>query len=84
MRYSLNIHRVAQKKLSKFPVDVYRYIKESILDLSVNPRPEGCLKLTGREAWLLRIRDYRIIYEIDDMDRTVTILDVDHRGNIYR
>jgi mRNA interferase RelE/StbE len=84
MSYSLHIHRGAQKKLSKYPIDVYDRIKASILSLSVNPRPEGCLKLTGREGWRLRFRDYRIIYEIDDAQCSVTILDVDHRGKIYR
>ena len=28
--------------------------------------------------------DYRIIYEIDDTARVVTILAIDHRANVYR
>lgn len=27
---------------------------------------------------------YRIIYRIDDADRTVTVVDVDHRRDVYR
>jgi mRNA interferase RelE/StbE len=80
MRYSLHIHRSAQKKLSRFPDDVYNHVKETVFALAVNPRPEGCLKLSGREGWRLRVRDYRIIYEIDDKHASVTILDIDHRG----
>ncbi len=28
--------------------------------------------------------DYRIVYKIDDTDRVVTILAIDHRSKIYR
>lgn len=27
---------------------------------------------------------YRVIYRIDDEARTVTIVDIDHRGTVYR
>lgn len=27
---------------------------------------------------------YRIIYRVDDAARTVTVVDVDHRGDVYR
>ncbi len=27
---------------------------------------------------------YRIIYRVDDDDMTVTVIDVDHRGDVYR
>lgn len=27
---------------------------------------------------------YRVLYRVDDSERTVTVLRIDHRGNIYR
>lgn len=49
-----------------------------------NPRPSGCLKLTGRNGWRIRGGDYRIIYEIDDKQEMVTVLHIGHRRDVYR
>lgn len=38
--------------------------------------------LTG--AWVARRGQYRVIYEIDDVERTVTVLQVLHRRDAYR
>ncbi len=45
----------------------------------------------GKQLWLpledrysARRGTYRIIYRIDDATRTVTVIDVDHRRDIYR
>jgi mRNA-degrading endonuclease RelE of RelBE toxin-antitoxin system len=34
--------------------------------------------------WRARRGEYRVRYRIDDTDRTVFVLDVDHRRDIYR
>jgi mRNA interferase RelE/StbE len=39
----------------------------------------GCLKLTGRPGWRIRIGDYRVIYEIDDSKHQLTVPDVGNR-----
>ena len=41
-------------------------------------------KLAGREGWRIRVGNYRVIYEIDDSARQVTILHVGHRKDVYR
>jgi mRNA interferase RelE/StbE len=48
------------------------------------PRPQGCSKLTGRDAWRIRVGDYRIIYEIFDDRRVVIVVVVGHRKDAYR
>ena len=84
MRYAVFILRRAQKELAELPSEVYQQAKEVIWSLGEEPRPPGCRKLTGREGWRIRIRDYRIIYEIDDAGKVVTVLDIGHRRDIYR
>lgn len=84
MSYQVNILRRAQKSLSRLPSEPYNRIKSTILTLATEPRPNGSLKLTGREGWRIRIGDYRVIYEIDDLCQTVTILSIGHRRDIYR
>jgi mRNA interferase RelE/StbE len=84
MSYTVQILPRTQKQLAKLPADVYPRVRDALRELADNPRPSGCLKLTGREGWRIRIGRYRAIYEIDDTNRTVTILDIGHRREVYR
>ena len=83
MTYEVLIFRRAQKKLADIPLRDFGRVKGSIDALSDNPRPQGCLKLTGRPGWRIRVGDYRVIYEVDDPNRTVTVVDVGNRKEIY-
>jgi mRNA interferase RelE/StbE len=84
MSYSINIKKRAAKSLANLSERDYQRIRDKIRELGENPRPLGCLKLTGREGWRIRIGIYRVIYEIDDRNKKVTILDIGHRRDIYR
>jgi mRNA interferase RelE/StbE len=84
LSYSLSILRRAQKELAKAPAGDYERLVEAIRRLGGNPRPVGCLKLTGREGWRIRIGDFRVLYEIDDRERSVTIIHVGNRRDVYR
>lgn len=84
MNYRLLILKKAQKELSKVTGRDYEQIKEAIFELANNPRPIGCRKLTGREGWRIRVGKNRIIYEIDDKEKAITILHIGHRKDIYR
>ena len=53
--------------------------------LATNPRPQGSEKLAGHtDRYRLRPGNYRIVYLIDDENRTVTIFKVGHRRDVYR
>jgi mRNA interferase RelE/StbE len=82
--YEVFILRSAQKALADLPERDYQRVCRAIRALRDNPRPPGSKKLTGREGWRLRIGAYRVIYEIDDAQRRVTILAIGHRRDIYR
>jgi len=84
VNYSLLILRRAQKELAQLPPEPYARTRDAIRTLGEDPRPPGCLKLTAREGWRLRVGDYRIIYEIDDNQHTVTVLHVGPRRDVYR
>jgi mRNA interferase RelE/StbE len=34
--------------------------------------------------WVARRGEYRIVYEVDDDTRTVTVIRIDHRRDVYR
>lgn len=84
MTYSLSILRRAQKELAQVPTRDQERVAEAIGKLRDDPRPLGCRKLTDREGWRLRVGDFRIIYEIDDDRRSITILHVGNRRDVYR
>lgn len=82
--YKVRIERSVQKKLEKISEPYYSKIKNSVLNLSNNPRPQGCKKLKGRNAYRIREADYRIIYEIFDDTFLVDVIELGHRKDIYR
>jgi mRNA interferase RelE/StbE len=61
-------------------------IFEAIDNLAKNPRPVGVVKLkvTKTDYWRIRIGVYRVVYEIDDTDKSISIFTVGHRKQIYR
>lgn len=81
--YTVIITKTVQKTLSKLPDRVASKLETAMLSLEANPRPIGCKKLKGREAYRIREGDYRIIYEIEDKILLVLVVDVGHRKNIY-
>jgi len=84
MTYTVFILRRAQKELSDLPGQDYPRVRDAIKGLAQNPRPAGCVKLTGREGWRIRVGDYRVLYDIDDPQRRVTVVHIGHRRDVYR
>lgn len=84
MSYKLTILRRSQKELSALAIQDYTRIKNAIKQLSEEPRPVGCLKLIDRNGWRIRVGDYRIVYEIDDMQCELTVIHIGHRKDVYR
>ncbi len=84
MTYKIFIERSAQKSLSKIPNPNRDRIVESISGLSTIPRPQGAKELTGRDAWRIRVGNYRIIYEIEDDKLIILVVVIRHRRDAYR
>lgn len=42
------------------------------------------MKLVGSEHWRIRIGDYRVVYDIEDAQLIVLVVEVGHRREIYR
>ncbi|GAB5465137.1 MAG: hypothetical protein Kapaf2KO_05730 [Candidatus Kapaibacteriales bacterium] len=54
------------------------------MSLSTNPRPPECKKLKGRDAYRIRIGNYRVLYRIFDDELIIDIFKVGHRKEVYR
>ncbi len=83
MNYDVFILRRAQRELARLEASSYRRLKSAIIRLGEDPRPRGSRKLRGREGWRIRSGEYRTIYQIDDTARTVTVIHVGHRRDVY-
>lgn len=82
--YKLVITRDAEKELRSLPKDDLRRVDERITALPTHPRPPGVQKLTGLGHYRLRQGNWRIIFEIDDKAKLVTIIKIGHRREVYR
>ena len=82
--YELRIKREAEKEIAALhKTDLVRVIKKIRL-LAENPRPVGTEKLKGEEGYRIRQGDYRIVYLINEKEKTVCVIRVGHRREVYR
>jgi len=84
MKYQVILPKSVQKELDRLPDDVARRIVVRLTGLETNPRPADVKKLKGRDAWRIRVGDYRVIYEIHDRVLQIIVITVGHRREIYR
>ena len=82
--YKIELRRKAQRALDRLPKDDFNAVLGAVKDLANIPRPKGVEKIKSAGLWRIRQRDYRIVYSIDDGQKTVTILRIGHRREIYR
>ena len=83
MTYALVIERRAQRSLSRIAAQDQERIAVAIRGLADEPRPHGVNKLSGRNAWRIRVGDYRVLYEIQDDRLLILVVDTGHRREIY-
>ncbi|MCD6423528.1 MAG: type II toxin-antitoxin system RelE/ParE family toxin [Elusimicrobia bacterium] len=82
--YKIKIISQAQKDLNKLKGKIFEQIKRKIFALGAAPRPSGCEKLTGKGGYRIRVRDFRILYRIDDRMKIIFIYRIKHRKEVYR
>ena len=72
-------------ELNRLDRSVVPTIISHVEALADDPFPPQSLKLKGRENQRrLRVRDYRVLYEVDTQNHTIWIAAVGPRGSIYR
>lgn len=82
--YQVYLERRAERDLKKIPADDFHRIISRIKSLRKEPRPTGGRKIVGtRGDWRIRVGEYRIIYEIDEDAKSVRIMRVRRRREVY-
>jgi len=82
--WQIVIAKRAERELRRLPRDLHGRVLAAITSLATDPRPPGSKKLAGRDAWRVRVSDYRVLYEIEDRELRVLVLRVAHRRDVYR
>jgi len=82
--FQIEITKTAHHQLRQLsPINLQR-VHEAIEQLSRNPRPNGVKKLKGEvDFYRIRVGNYRILYEINDAARLISIERVMSRENAY-
>lgn len=83
MRYTVVISRSVQKQLDRLPADILERVLRRLAGLEMQPRPTDVKKLKGRDAWRIRVGDYRVIYEIHDRALQIILVSLGHRREVY-
>jgi mRNA interferase RelE/StbE len=87
MPYKLRYYPEVQRKLRDLPERIRRGVSDAILDLIGDPYPPTAEELRDNLAgtWKIKLDGWRILYEVDEQDRVVKIVNVKRRDrNTYR
>lgn len=82
--YRLEFRPAALRALRNLDSVTAERVRGALALLAREPRPPASRKLSGRDAYRVRVGDYRIIYSIDDTRLIVVVVLVGHRSGVYR
>ncbi len=73
-RYSVLIGEEAKQEFLLIPFPIRRQVNQRINKLKVDPRLEGSEAIAGSDRFRLEAAGWRILYEVDDTARVITIV----------
>ena len=82
--YTLLAKPTVEKDLRSIRAEDLADLNDKIKSLADQPRQHKTEKLKGIAGYRLRVGNYRILYDINDQAKTVTIHRVQHRKEVYR
>jgi len=83
--YTIEFLKSAANDLRSLPKSRQSQLAGRIDSLKQDIFPPGVTKLQGEDKlYRLRVGDYRILFEVDDTTRVVTIVKIGHRREVYR
>lgn len=83
--YEIQFSKAATKKLGRLPKKLAKKIIGKLQIIAADPYKShnNVKKLVGRDGYRLRVGDWRVIYEIENQQLRILILEIDTRGGIY-
>jgi mRNA interferase RelE/StbE len=85
LSYRLEFVSSASREFLALPAAIRQRIDRRLAALKENPKPSGVKALQGQEdLWRIRIGGYRVVYQINDRLRLMTVTRVRTRATVYR
>ncbi|RJQ34793.1 type II toxin-antitoxin system RelE/ParE family toxin [Candidatus Parcubacteria bacterium] len=86
MNWRFEIAATAEHAFDKLDPHVLHRLKEKIQQFIEHFEETTHHPLKGeyKGSFKLRVGDWRVIYDIDDENRTIYIMGVDHRSRVYK
>ena len=82
LTYDVKIKPKALKQLKKLQKDVVERILKKITVIKDTPQ-SFMKKLEAKDIWSLRVGDYRVLIDVYEDKKTIEIIKVGHRKEIY-
>lgn len=84
--YKIHFTKRSEKELKKLDPQLKKKLLTKIKHLSKERTSYNLKPLKGKNVaqFRLRVGDYRVLYDVYDSEKTVLILAVGHRRDIYR
>lgn len=84
--YKITLTEKANKSLVKIKDHtISKRLFRKIESLGKNPAPSGVRRIMGSDMdYRIRMGDYRIIYQVLEEEKSVHVIAVGHRKDIYR
>ena len=84
-RYQVELAASARKEVRALPREVLARVFPLLKELASTPKLAGSKKLVNHlNAWRVRVGDYRVVYTINDKEGLVEVIQIAHRGDVYR
>lgn len=85
MSYQVRMTPAAEKDLKGLPKAVRVQVAKQLRRLAEDPRPPGAAPVKNRLQgdYRVRVGNYRVGYEVDDQQQTVTVWQIGDRKRFY-
>ena len=85
MRYTVELQRAAERQFDRLSAELKRSVLCALRSLEQDPRHPGVRPVRSMPGSLrMRAGHYRIIYEVDDARRVVSVSRIARRDKAYR
>lgn len=79
--YSVQLAAAAQRALDDLPFENFERVRDFLTDLSSQPKPREARAIRERPgAWSGAIQGFRVVYQINDLPRTITVEQIEKAG----
>jgi mRNA interferase RelE/StbE len=83
--YRVTLTDRAERDLAAIDPPQQQRIVKALRRLAAEPRRDPQVRrLSGRDEYRLRVGDYRVLFEIEDDQLVVLVVEIGHRRGVYR